>query len=92
MRMVFENSVLRKIFGPKWDLVKGEWRIPHNENRNDLYLSPNIIRISKSRRMTWAGHVARIGDSRVVYGVLVERPEGKKPLERPRRRWEDNIF
>jgi hypothetical protein len=89
---VFENRVLRKIFGPNWDLVKEEWRRPHNENLNDLYLSPNIIRMSKSRIMRWAGHVARMGDSRDAYGVLVERPEGKKPLERPRHRWVDNIF
>jgi hypothetical protein len=77
--------VLRKIFGTKWDLVKGEWRVPHNENLNDLYLSPNIVRMSKSRRMRWAGHVARIGDSRDAYGVLMEGPEKKKPLGRLRR-------
>jgi len=90
--MVFENRVLRKIFGPKWDLVKGQWIIPHNENLNDLYLSPNIIRMSKSRRMRWAGHVVGMGDSRDAYGVLVERTEGKKQLGRPRRRWEDSLF
>jgi len=83
---VLENRVLRKIFGPKWDLVKGEWRIQHNKNLNDLYLSQNIIRMRKSRRMRWADHVARMGDSRDVYGGLVERPEGKKPLGRLRRR------
>ena len=88
---MFENRVLRQIFGPKWDLVKGQWRIPHDGNLNDLYLSPNIIRMSKARRMRWAGHVAGMGDSRDACGVLVERNEGKKQLGRPRRRWEDNI-
>jgi hypothetical protein len=88
---VFENRVLRRIFGPKGGGVTGEWRRLHKEELNDLYSSPNIIRVSKSRRMRWAGHVARIGEGRVAYRVLVGRPEGRRPLGRPRRRWEDNI-
>ncbi|KAJ4448583.1 hypothetical protein ANN_10602 [Periplaneta americana] len=83
---VFENKVLRKIFGAKWDEVTGEWRKLH-----DVYSSPDIIRNIKSRRLRWAGHVARMGESRNAYRVLVGRPEGKKSLGRPRRRWEDNI-
>jgi len=88
---VFENRVLRRIFGPKRDEVTGEWRKLHNEELNDRYCSPNIFRVIKSRRMTWAGHVARMGERRGVYRVLVGKPEGKRPLGRPRRRWEDNI-
>jgi len=88
---VFENRVLRRIFGPKWDEVTGEWRKLHNEELNDLYFSPNIVRVIKWRRMRWEGHVARMKDSRGVYRVLVGKPEGKRPLGRPRRRWEDNI-
>ena len=88
---VFENMVLRRIFGPKRDEVTGEWRRLHNEELNDLYSSPNIVRVKKSRRMRWAGHVARMGEERVVYRVLVGKPEGKRPLGRPRRRWVDNI-
>jgi hypothetical protein len=84
---VFENSVLRRIFGPKRDEVTGEWRKLHNEGLRDLYSSPNIIRIMKSRRMRWAGHVARMGEKRNVYKLLV----GKRPLGRPRCRWLDNI-
>jgi len=87
---VFENRVLRIIFGPKRDEVRGEWRKLHNEELNDLYCSPNIVRVIKSRRMRWAGHVARMGEGRGVYRVLVGKPEGKRPLVRPRRRWEDN--
>ena len=88
---VFENRVLRRIFGPRRDEVTGEWRILHNEELNDLYCSPNIVRVIKSRRMRWAGHVARVGEERGVYMVLVGKPEGKRPLGRPRRRWVDNI-
>jgi len=89
--MVFENMVLRRIFGPRRDEVTGEWRRLHNEELNDLYPSPNIVRVIKSRRIRWAGHVARIGEERVAYRVLVGKPEGKRPLGRPRLRWVDNI-
>jgi hypothetical protein len=88
---VFENRVLRGIFGPKRDEVTGKWRKLHNEEIHNLYSSPDIIRKIKSRRMRWAGHVARMGVGRNVYRVLVGRPEGKRPLERPRRRWKDGI-
>jgi hypothetical protein len=88
---VFENRVLRRIFGPKRDEVTGEWRRLHNGELNDLYSSPNIIRVIKSRRMGWAGHLARMGEGRGTYRILVGRPEGRRPLGRPRRRWEDNI-
>ncbi|KAJ4439154.1 hypothetical protein ANN_15111 [Periplaneta americana] len=88
---VFENKVLRKIFGAKKDKVTGEWRKLHNTELHALYVSPDIIRNIKSRRLRWAGHVARMGASRTAYRVLVGRPEGKRPLGRPRRRWEDNI-
>jgi len=88
---VFENRVLRKVFGPKRDEMTGEWRKLHNEELNKLYSSPNIVRVTKSRRMRWAGHVARMGEGRSVYRVLVGKPEGRRPLGRPRRRWEDNI-
>jgi len=89
--MVFETRELRRIFGPKRDEVTGDWRKLHNEELNDLYCSPNIVRVIKSRRMRWAGNVARIGEGRGVYRVLVWVPEGKRLLGRPRRRWEDNI-
>ena len=79
------------IFGPRRDEVTGEWRRLHNEELNDLYCSPNIVRVIKWRRMRWAGHVARMGEERGVYRVLVGKPEGKRPLGRPRRRWVDNI-
>jgi len=88
---VFENRVSRRIFGPKKDEVTREWRKLHKEELNDLYSSPNIVRVIKSRIMWWAGHVARMGEGRCVYRVLVGKPEGKRPLERPRRRREDNI-
>ena len=83
--------VLRRIFTPRRDEVTGEWRRLHNEELNDLYSSPNIVRVIKSRRMRWAGHVARMGEERMVYRVLVGKPEGKRPLGRPRRRSVDNI-
>jgi hypothetical protein len=79
------------MFGPKRDEVTGGWRKLHNEELRDLYSSPSIIRIIKSRRMRWAGHVARMGEKRNVYRLLVGKPEGKRPLGRPRRRWVDNI-
>jgi len=80
---VFENMVLRRIFGPRRDEVTGGWRRLHNEELNDLYLSPNIVRVIKSRRMRWAGHVARMGEERGLYRVLVGKPEGKRPLGCP---------
>jgi hypothetical protein len=88
---VFENRVMRRIFGPKRDEVTGEWRKLHNEELRDLNSSLSIIRIIKSRRMRWAGHVARLGEMRNAYRMLVGKPEGKRPLGRPRRRWVDNI-
>jgi hypothetical protein len=87
---VFENRVLRRIFGPKRDEVTGELRKLHNEELPDLYSSPSIITIIKSRRMRWAGHVARRG-KRNVYKLLAGKPEGRRPLGRQRRRWVDNI-
>jgi hypothetical protein len=88
---VFENRVLRRLFGPKRDEVTGAWRKLRNEELHNLYSSPDIIRQIKSRRMRWAGHVARMGEERNVYRVLIGKPEGKRPLERPWRRWEDGI-
>jgi len=88
---VFENMVLRRIFGPRRVDVTGEWRGLHNEELNDLYCSPNIVRVIKSRRMRWAGHVACMGEESGVYRVLVRKPEGRRPQGRPRRRWVDNI-
>jgi hypothetical protein len=88
---VFENRVLRKIFGPKRDEVTGEWRKLHNEELRDLYSSPSIIRIIKLRRMRWAGNVARMEEKRNACRLLVGKPEGKRPLGRPRCRWVDNI-
>jgi hypothetical protein len=88
---VFENRVLRKIFGFKKDKVTGEWRKLHNEELNNLYSSPNIIRVFKSERMRWETHVARMGKSRSVYGILMGKYEGKKPLGRLMHRWEYNI-
>jgi hypothetical protein len=87
---VFENVVLRKIFGPKRE-VEGSWRKLHNDELHSLYASPNIVRVIKSRRMRWVEHVARMGEERGVCSVLVGRPEDKRPLGRPRRRCEDNI-
>jgi hypothetical protein len=87
---VFENRVLRKIFGTKRE-EDGSWRKLDNDELHDLYSSPNIVRAIKSRKMRWAGHVTRMGEGRRAYRVLVGRPEGKRPLGRPRRRWDDNI-
>jgi hypothetical protein len=87
---VFENRVLRRIFGPKRDGVMGGWRILHNEELHNLFSSQSIIRIIKSRRMRWVGHVARIEEQGNVYRLLVGKPEGRRPLGRPRRRWIDN--
>jgi hypothetical protein len=89
---VFENMVLRRVFGPKRDEMIGEWRKLHNKELNDLYSLPNIVWVVKSRRMRWAGHVTRMGEDRGVHRVLVGKPEGKRPLGRPRRRWEDHIM
>ena len=88
---MFENRVLRRILGPKRDEITGEWRKLRNEELNDLYCSPNIVRVIKSRRTRWAGHVVCMGERRGVYRVLVGKAEGKRPLGRPRLRWEDNI-
>jgi hypothetical protein len=87
---VFENRVLRRLFGPKRDEVMGEWRKLHSEELHNLYSSPDIRQI-KSRQMRWVGHVARMGEENKLYKVLVGKPEGKRPLGRPRRRWEDGI-
>jgi hypothetical protein len=88
---VVEKRVLRRAFAPKRDEATGKWRKLHNDELNDLYSLPNIVRVVKSRRMRWAGHVSRMGEETGVHRVLVGKPEGKKPLRRPRRRWEDNI-
>jgi len=89
---VFENGVLRRIFGTKRDEVTGEWTKLHNEELNDLYSSPNIVRVIKSRRMKYAGHAARMSERRGVYRVLVGKPDGKRPFGRPRLRWDENIM
>ena len=83
--------MLRRIFGSRREEVTGEWRRLHNEELNDLYSSPNIVRMIKLGRMRWAGHVARMGEERGVYRVLVGKPDGRRPLGRPRRRWADSI-
>jgi hypothetical protein len=88
---VFENRVLRRIFGRKRDEVMGGWRKLHNEELHGLYSSPSIVRVIKARRMRSAGHVARTGEVKGAYNSLVGRPEGRRPLGRPRGRWEDNI-
>jgi hypothetical protein len=88
---VFENRVLKIIFGPKRDGVMGGWRKLHNEELHNLHPSSSIIRIITSRMMRWARHVARMGEKRNLYRLLVGKPEGKRPLGRPRRRWMDNI-
>jgi hypothetical protein len=88
---LFENRVLKRIYGPKRDEVTGEWRKLHSEDLHNLYSSADIIRHIKSRRMRWVRPMARMGQGRNVYRVLVGKPEGTKPLERPRRRWEDGI-
>jgi hypothetical protein len=88
---VFENRVLRRIFGPKRDEVTGDWRKLHNEELRDLYSSLSMIKIIKSRRMRWARHKARMGNKRNAYRLLVGKPKGKRPLGRPRHRWVDNI-
>jgi hypothetical protein len=88
---MFENRVSRRIFGPKRDGVTGGWNKLHDEELYNLYSSPSIIRIIKSRRMRWAGHVARMGEKRNVYRLLAGKPEGKRPLGKPRRRCIDNI-
>jgi hypothetical protein len=88
---VFENRVLRRIFGPRRDQVAGDWRKLHDEEPHNSYSSPNIIRMIKSRRMRWAGHVAGMGATRNANRILVGKPERKRPLGRPRRRWVHNI-
>jgi hypothetical protein len=86
-----ENRVLRRMFGPRRDEVTGEWRKLHNEELHDLYSSPSIIRIIKARKMRLAGHVARMGEKKNTYRLLVGKPEGRRPLGRPRRSWVDSI-
>jgi hypothetical protein len=86
---VLENRVLTRILWPKRDEATGEWRRLHNEELNDLYSPPNIIRVIKSRRMRWAGHVASMGEKKDGYRILVVRPEGRRPLGRPRHRWQN---
>ena len=88
---MFENRVLRRVFGPMRDEVTGEWRKLRNEQLSYMYSLPNIVRVVKSRRMRWTGHVVSMGEGRGVHRVLVGKPEGKRPLGRPRRRWEHNI-
>jgi PAS domain-containing protein len=88
---VFENRALRRIFGPKRDEVMGRWRKLHNEELRDLYSLPSIIRMIKSRRMRWAGHVSRMRVKRNAYRLLMGKPEGNRPLGRPRCRWVNNV-
>jgi hypothetical protein len=87
---VFENRILRRIFGPKRD-ENGEWRMLHSEELQSLYRSPKIVRVIKSRRLRWAGHVARMEEGRSAFKILTGKPRGKRPLGKSRRRWEDNI-
>jgi len=95
--VIFQEKLLKVLnrynflFGPKRDEVTGEWRKVHNEELSDLYFLPNIVRVVKSRRTRWEEHVARLGEGRGVHTVLVGKPEGWRPMRRPRRRWEDNI-
>jgi hypothetical protein len=88
---VFQNRVLRRMFGPKRDQVTGEWRKLHNEELHDLCSFPSIIKVVKSRKMRWTGYVARTGEKRNAYGLLMGKPEGKRPLGGPKLRWVDNI-
>jgi hypothetical protein len=88
---MFENKIFRGIFGPRRVELTGHWSRLHNEELNDLYSSPNIVRVIKSRRMRWTGHVARMGEERGVYRLLVGKPEVKRLMGRPRLRWVDNI-
>jgi hypothetical protein len=88
---VIENRVLRRIFGPKTHEMTGGWRKLHNEELHGLYSSPSVVRVIKARRMRWVGHVAHMGEVRGAYNISVGRPEGRRPLGRPRRRWEDNM-
>jgi hypothetical protein len=88
---VFDNRVLMRIFGPKRNEVTGGWRKLHNEELRNFYCSPSIIRMRRSRRMRWEGHVARMGKKRNAYRLLVGKPEGKRPPGRPKHRWLDNI-
>jgi hypothetical protein len=88
---VFENRVLRRIFGPERNEVAGEWRRLHDKELYTLYFTPYLIRVIKSRRLRWAGHVARMGERRGAYRALVGKPERRRPLERRRLRWKDNI-
>ena len=88
---MFESRVLRSMFGPERDKVTGEWGKLHNEELNDLYLSPNVVREIKLRRMRWLFYVAYLGEWRGVYRILAGKPERKRPMGRPKHRWEDNI-
>jgi hypothetical protein len=88
---VFEYRVLRRIFGPKRDEVTGGWGTLHNEELHGLYSSPSIVSVIKARKMRWAGHVARMGEVRDAYNILIGKPLGRRPLGRPRRGWEDNL-
>jgi hypothetical protein len=88
---IFENRMLRRTFEPKRDEITGEWRRLHNEELYDLYFSPNIIRVIKSKRLRWAEHAASIGEKRGAYRLLVVKLDGRRALGKPRRRWQDNI-
>jgi hypothetical protein len=91
LNVFWENRVLTRIFGPKRDEITGEWGSQHNKELYVLYSSPNIIRVIKSRKLRWVDHVTRMGERRNVYRVLVGKPEGRRPLGRPRRRWQGNV-